>query len=169
MHVQFDEGYQRAADLLTNFREELARRRKRHAELVLALDAGTIAAGASVTQTPAEAAALLLAGELPGTTADALAGLQQEEELLRRQLEAMAPSLEQRLADGVELARVRARRAAIESDPRTGAIRERWAAAEKAVRAALELENEQRKELVRGAFGTPEYPRPAWLMVNLLD
>lgn len=169
MHVQFDEAYQQASDLLQTFRSELARRRGRHTELVLALDAGRFDSTAAAPQTPAESAARLLAGELPGSAADVLSGLQAEEETLRRQLAAMAPGLEARLADAVELARERARRAAIESDPRTREIEKRWMAAEAAVRSALELEAEQRRDLVRGAFGTPEYVRPGWLMPNMLN
>ena len=155
-HVEMFNDYRAAADRLDNFRTELNARRESHKALWLKLTAGVID---FTTATTTEAADNLLAGRLPGTRSDALLEMQAQELTLRNQIAAMGP-LENRLAEQAELARVKARESVIRDDPRTAAIQKRWDAARAAVQAALDLEAEQRADVVAGAFGAPELPRP---------
>jgi hypothetical protein len=154
-----NEGYRAAAQLLDDFRAELARRQAAHTDLVLRLSESRTE---TVTRTASEAAEMLLAGSVPNSRADDLRAAQAEEEAMRRQLEAMV-RVERGLTEAMELARIRAREAAIRDDPRTVQIAKRWQAAEQAVRAALDLEGEQTQALLSGAFGQPDDRRPAWL------
>ena len=166
MHAEMNEGYRAAAQMLDDFRAEMARRRAAHTDLVLRLSEGRVDSTATITRTPTEAAAMLMSGDVPGTRADDLRSAQAEEELLRRQLEAMTP-VERRLSEQAELARVKAREEAIRNDPRTAQIAKRWQAAEAAVRAALDAQAEQTRDLIAGAFGRPEDVRPFWLQIGM--
>lgn len=162
MHAEMNPDYSKAATLLAEFRDEMARRQAAHTDLVLRLSESRIDSTATITRTPTEAAALLMAGDVPGTRADDLRSAQTEEEALRQQLEAMV-RVERGLTEAMELARIRAREAAIRDDPRTAEITRRWSAARAAVQAALDLENKQTEDLLGGAFGQPDDRRPAWL------
>lgn len=166
MHAEMNPDYSKAATLLAEFRDEMARRRAAHTDLVLRLSESRIDSTATITRTPTEAAEMLLSGDVPGTRADDLRAAQAEEELLRRQLEAMGP-VERRLAEQAELARVRAREEAVRNDPRTAQIAKRWQAAEAAVRAALDAQAEQTRDLIAGAFGRPDEIRPFWLQIGM--
>lgn len=166
MHVESNESYRNAAQLLDDFRTELQRRRDEHTTLWLALTGGTIETGAPVT-TAEEQAGELLAGRMPGSRADTLREAQAREMELREQLAAMQP-LERTLAERVELARTRARQAAIQTDPRTRELAKRWQTAYDAAQAARQLEEEIRADLLAGAFGTPDLPRPDWVNADLM-
>jgi beta-galactosidase/beta-glucuronidase len=166
IHAEMNEGYRAAAQMLDDFRTEMARRRAAHTDLVLRLSDGRVDSTETVTRTASEAAEMLLAGSVPNSRADDLRAAQAEEEALRQQLGAMEP-LERRLAEQAELARVKAREAAIRNDPRTAQIAKRWQAAEQAVRAALDAQAEQTRDLIGGAFGRPDEVRPFWLQVGM--
>ena len=162
MHAEMNPDYSKAATLLAEFRDEMARRQAAHTDLVLRLSESRIDSTETVTRTASEAAEMLLAGSVPNSRADDLRAAQAEEEAMRRQLEAMV-RVERGLTEAMELARIRAREAAIRDDPRTVQIAKRWSAARAAVQAALELENQQTEDLLGGAFGQPDDRRPAWL------
>lgn len=164
MHAENFAPYREAAQLLADFASELAALRESHAEALAQLAVGP---EAPVPMTLDEAARALIRGDAPATTGSAMARLQLDEFEMRQRLERMQP-MAQRLSERVEIERVRAREAALADDPRTGQLGNAWQSAETAVKAALALESRLVADARAGALGTPELPRPGWLVAGAL-
>ncbi len=161
LHVEdMSAAFAAAANLLAKIREELEVGSAEHVLLLAELARGPRAQPPLAVQ---EQASMLIEGRpLPATSHIALLEVQGRELALRQRLEALR-AMERRLAESLEIEREKARRAAVDADPRTAEIGTRWRAAEQAVRHALALEHELRRDLLEGAFGDPEREPPQWL------
>ena len=159
MHAENFAPYREAAQLFADFTAELSAARAAHAHALEQLAKGP---EQPAPMTLAEAAAALIAGDAPPTAGTAMARLQLEEFELRQRLERMTP-MAQRLAERVELERVRAREAALAADKRSAELANAWGAAESAVKTAVAIESRLIADARAGALGNPELPRPSWL------
>ena len=156
MSAEFKAG----ATLLANIRNELEIGSAEHSFLLVDLARGP--RGEPPLSMNEQAAALLEGRPLPASAGAAMAEAQGRELALRQRLEQLR-SMERRISERLEYTREAARAEAIRRDPRTKALAKLWEDAGAAVRAARDLEQAFRSDLLNGAFGSPELARPEWV------